>query len=308
VKQQFLKLISLTTEVSLLLVLGSLFISCSDNSQLKAVGQVNHSPELIGEADTLPNTTPAINGTNLNNPSDPSGPSNPSGPSDSLKPSTPSTTPILDTGTIMRHIMEISGSSNPQVKKEFIQRYLDVNNTAGKEVKVCLWFDRREEEHNCDDAKFKVKLNDVMQSTQLNLNNVRSRTHRGISGKNYTVPEQKRPATNFTGKYNSVPGTAYTGRWNNQARLVITTSCDSYCDSGKYYCTQGQLYCHDGIASMTVYGKIVLNYGGRLTEVIFIDRKTHIRTTSAETYDLVNQDYEIVTTDPTFNDWCQITL
>ncbi len=302
-KQKFLKLISLTTEVLTLLVLGILFISCSDNSQLKAVGKVNHSPELIGEADTLPNTdtTPAIGGTNLNHPTNPTNPSDPSGPS---RPSTP----ILDTGTIMRKIMEISGSSNPQIKKEFIRTYLDVNNTAGKEVKVCLWFDRREEEHNCDDAKFKVKLNDVIQSTQLNLNNVKSRTHRGISGKNYTVPEQQRPATNFTGKYNSVPGTAYTGHWNNQARLLITTSCDSYCDNGQYYCTRGQLYCHDGIASMTVYGKIVLNYGGKLTEVMFIDRKTHIRTTSVETYDLVNQDYEIVTTDPSFDDWCQISL
>ena len=209
----------------------------------------------------------------------------------------PDPDPIIHDDNTTKELKEILNTASQEEKREFIKEHLDAKNTEGKPVKVCLWFNGSG--HNCDFALFHVFFNvdpdtngkydaAFADPVKLDLNNGTSGPHVGISGVTYTVP-----GNNSTYGWSAVPGTLYTGYWNNEGKLNIVTTC-------------ALSSCHNGIASMSVIGKMVVKYKGSSAEVTFIDKRTKIKTTAAVTYDLANQDYEIASDNVTFDDWCQI--
>ena len=243
-------------------------------------------------------------------------------------------------------LLEILNKATPEEKREFIKIHLDVKKTEGKDVKVCFWYKYEEPyRHGCNKAIFNVFFNEEpnaegeydttkAQARLLNLNNHEGynnnnevRTHVGISGKVYNVPDLEagglsmatdcvnKKKEEYGGDYNqvpeseitecklkyyplsrNVPGTLYTAHWNREGKLNIVTTC-------------ALPECHnenENIANMSVIGKIVVNYKGSSAELTFVDRNTHLRTKTAVTYDIANQDFEIVSVDKTFDDWCGI--
>ena len=206
---------------------------------------------------------------------------------------------------VVNSIIRSINTTYSQRKGAFISEHLNLEQTKNHGVKFCFYYEKKD--HVCDLAQFYVYINAYRnpggdyspiyaETPILNLNNGSVTTTRKVNNKIVPV---SRYVNGISGRGipvdagGSVPGILYAGQWNQEGKINIATRC-------------ALDKCHDGIMSMAVIGTIVVNYDGKPSEIVFIDRKHEVSTNDTFLYNLANRNFEIVSGSRSFDDWCNI--